>query len=284
VDGGSHWQIVSPPDAQSLDFRALWAWDADHAVLLSIGPGEASCILRTQDGGAHWQTMFRNPDRTAFYDGIAFWDRKYGIALSDPVDGKFRILRTEDGGATWAVTDPAGMPPALKDEGAFAASNTCLVVRGKAKAWFASGGSAARVFHTEDGGKTWSVSATPVVHGTALAGISSLCFPDDRHGAALGGDYEKPGEAAHVAATTSDGGVTWSAVETAGPGGYRSGSAMGRHHTVIAVGLNGSSYSRDGGLTWTEIGPDPFHAVSISPDGTGWAVGEHGRVAKLSRL
>ena len=38
-DGGEHWQhCTTPPDAAKLDFRGIWAWDAQTALLLSSGP------------------------------------------------------------------------------------------------------------------------------------------------------------------------------------------------------------------------------------------------------
>ncbi len=40
------------------------------------------------------------------------------------------------------------MPPAVEGEFAFAASGTCLVTTGWRDAYLASGGGAARIFHT----------------------------------------------------------------------------------------------------------------------------------------
>ena len=42
VDGGKHWQNVSPTGASALQFRDVEAFDATHAVALSIGNGEDS--------------------------------------------------------------------------------------------------------------------------------------------------------------------------------------------------------------------------------------------------
>ena len=47
---------------------------------------------------------------------------------------------------------------------AFAASGTCLITRGTNDAWFVTGGAkVARLFHSGDRGKTWSVSETPII-------------------------------------------------------------------------------------------------------------------------
>ncbi|MYT22881.1 oxidoreductase, partial [Streptomyces sp. SID7760] len=145
VDGGRSWRDVSPPGAvaEGLELRDIEAFDARHAVALSIGEGAASRVLRTEDGGATWAESFRNPDPRAFYDCLTFFDSRHGLAVSDPVDGKFRILSTDDGGRNWAVLPSTGMPDALAGEAGFAASGQCLVSAGPRDVWLATGGGAA---------------------------------------------------------------------------------------------------------------------------------------------
>ena len=102
ADGGRHWKDVSPGgDTGDLEFRDIEAWDASHAVILSIGNGGDSRIYRTDDGGRTWKQGFRNASEDAFYDCLSFWDRRHGLAMSDPVHGKFRILATKNGGRSW---------------------------------------------------------------------------------------------------------------------------------------------------------------------------------------
>src|SRR6185369_1558777 len=138
------------PNAQALDFRGIKAVDAQTVFLMSSGPGDKSQIFKTADGGATWTHQFTNPDAKGFFDTIAFWDARHGVVLGDPVDGAFSIFTTDDGGAHW-IRKPG--PKAVANEGAFAASNTCITVRGRQEAWFGSGGiGGARIFHTKDGG------------------------------------------------------------------------------------------------------------------------------------
>ena len=185
VNGGASWQDVSPPGASALQFRDIEAFDEDHAVILSIGTGADSRIYVTSDGGATWALTFTNDDPNAFYDCITFFDQKRGLALSDPVDGRFRILATEDGGRTWQIVD-ADMPPALAGEFAFAASGQRLVSDHGRTAWFATGGGAeARVFRSEDRGRTWTASSTPIPSSPS-AGIFALAFRGQQHGLAVG--------------------------------------------------------------------------------------------------
>lgn len=282
VDGGETWEDVSPPDTEDLEFRDIEAFDRNTASILSIGTGEDSRIYRTTDGGATWTLTFLNTDENAFYDCMDFFDHRRGLALSDPVDGKFRILATEDGGRSWSVVPTEGMPPALPGEFAFAASGTCLVAGRDLNAWFATGGSSeARVFHSVDGGLTWSVATTPI-RSNESSGIFSLAFADADHGLAVGGDFTQPDVGIDALALTSDGGETWTLVEDA-PGGYRSGSVWVTQLPVVAivVGPTGSDVTMDGGLTWTLFDEGSFDSVDCAPGGACWASGEQGRVARL---
>jgi photosystem II stability/assembly factor-like uncharacterized protein len=284
TDGGRSWQRVDPPGTAELQFRDIEAFDAYHAVALTIGEGEDSRLYTTADGGRSWAETFRNDDPAAFYDCVTFLDRRNGLALSDPVGGKFRILATHDGGRTWAVQPDAGMPAALPGEFAFAASGTCLVSAdrfGGRRAWFATGGGErARVFATRNGGRTWTVADTPVPSGPS-AGVYSLAFRDPWHGIAVGGDYVTPEAAPAGSATSRDGGHTWVTSRTV-PGEYRSGTDwVGAGPVALAVGPTGSDISYDGGRTWAEFDGGSFDAVICAPDRSCWAAGEQGRVAKL---
>ncbi|GAA4016314.1 oxidoreductase [Allokutzneria multivorans] len=279
VNGGRAWQRVDPPGASALQFRDIHAFDADRAVVLSIGEGTDSRVYRTSDGGRSWQLAFQNAEPKAFYDCLTFFDSRNGIALSDPVDGKFRILSTSDSGRSWSVLPDKGMPPALAKEAAFAASGQCLVSSGRRDAWFATGGGTrSRVFHSDDRGRTWRATESPVA-ASESAGIFGMAFTGKREGVAVGGDFANATGASTVA-LTGDGGRTWQA----GPsqlGGYRSGIAV-RPRSVVAVGPTGSDVSRDGGRSWTRLDGGSFDTVDCTTDGACWASGERGRIARLS--
>src|SRR5215471_6941114 len=213
VDGGSNWSVITVPGAESLDFRGIRAFDDKSAVMISSGPAEKgqAHIYRTGDGGKTWQQVFEEKRAGVFFDAVAFWDSKHGIVLSDPVDGKFALFTTGDGGATWKQIPPAAIPAALPNEGAFAASNSCLTVQGASNVWFATGGAkAARVFRSSDRGATWEAAETPMHPPNASSGIFSLAFRDAKNGVAVGGDYQKPetSDLPNVLFTT-DGGQGW---------------------------------------------------------------------------
>ena len=283
VDGGKTWDLDAVPGASALDFRAIAATSRDIAHALSIA--DSSRIYRTIDGGRTWSLQFVATRKGSFFDAIQFWDAKHGIAMSDPVDGHFLIIATDDGGDSWHEMPASGMPPALTGEGGFAASGTCLVVSGDSDAWLVSGGATvARLYHSSDRGRTWTVHDTPLRAGSPTMGIFSAAFRDSHHGVIAGGDYQRPTLRGGNLALTNDAGVTWTPADSvSGPAGYRSAVAfvpttVGR--TLVSVALTGTYVSRDGGVTWTAVDSVAYNSVAFAADGSGWAVGPKGRIAR----
>lgn len=282
TDGGATWQTLRVPGAEKLDFRDIDAVSERSAYVLSIGSGELSRIYKTSDAGATWAEQFVNRDPQAFFDAMAFWDESRGVAISDSAGGVFVILLTFDGGRTWSRVPAAALPPALANEGFFAASGTNVATWGRDHVWLGTGAAtAARVLRSSDGGRTWQLASTPVAAGPS-AGIFSIAFSDARHGLVVGGDYKLEGQAVNNAAITSDGGATWTPVS--GLSGFRSVVSYltpdGR--SVIAVGPSGSDISRDRGATWTPLAGPGFHTFSTPPKGSsGFAAGERGAIGRL---
>jgi photosystem II stability/assembly factor-like uncharacterized protein len=279
TDGGATWEKKVVAGADALDFRDIEAFDDRTAYVLSIGSGEQSRIYRTTDAGATWTLQFQNTDPKAFLDDMKFADGRRGIAFSDSVDGAQVIFRTEDG-STWTRIPPAGLPGALPDEGAFAASGTNVAIRGR-RVWI--GTNRSRVLRSEDAGQTWRVAATPLPSSEA-AGIFSIAFRDATHGVVVGGDYRKETEAVDNVAVTSDGGATW--VPAKGLSGYRSVVAWlagAGPTTWLAIGPSGADVSEDDGRTWRSVASDGYDTFSAAPGArTGWAAGNGGRIARVS--
>jgi photosystem II stability/assembly factor-like uncharacterized protein len=284
ADGGAHWESGTVPSATDLDFRDVHGVDANTAYLMSAGEGEKSRIYKTTDGGKSWILQFTNHDPKAFFDGFAFWDATHGIAFSDPVDGRFPILRTRNGGSTWTPVPADRLPVAVPGEAAFAASGSSITVVGQKDVWFATGGAAARVFHSSDQGFTWSVANTPIVSGVPSAGIFSIFFVNRRDGFVVGGDYQKETESSANYASTKDGGKTW----VLGPKlpGYRSAVTAKTLSPVIliAVGPSGIDHLLPHDNGWYSETEEGFDAVSINSRlNVGLAVGTNGRIAAYRR-
>ena len=281
-DGGATWQKLNVT-SEALDFRDIDAIDPQTAYALSIGPGPASRIYKTTDAGVTWTMQFKNDDPKAFLDAMTFWDANNGIVFGDSVDGKLYILLTDNGGRTWSRVPTTNLPPALENEGAFAASGTNIAVFGKTHAWIGTGaGTKARVLRTTDRGRSWQVSDTPLAAGRS-AGIFSIAFRDAKHGIVAGGDYRKEQEAVDNLAVTNDGGVTWKLVK--GLSGFRSVVAYvpgAKTPALVALGPSGGDYSLDDGQTWAPIEGPGFDTFSFIPGkATGWGAGANGSLGKL---
>ncbi len=284
TDGGRTWADVTPPDTEGLLFRDVEARSANTAVILAIGEGDASRIYRTTDGGETWDAAFVNDDPAAFYDCMAFYPGgRRGLALSDPVDGKFRILATEDFGRSWTVLPDDGMPEAPTEAG-FAASGDCLVTVGHT-AYFGSGGGASRVFRSDDLGLTWTATDSTIPAGES-AGVFALAFRTPRDGVAVGGDFAAPADGVDAVAVTRDG-STW---RNAGDLNHLAEDAAYlpvRRHPLIVTGesgdVRGTSVSFDGGRSWKQISETGYHALDCTRDGSCWAAGGGGRVARVGR-
>ncbi len=127
-DDGFVWQKCSIclTSASNLDFRGVWAWDANHAIVMSSGTGDASRLYETVDGGATGGFCFKNPDPTGFWDGIVF-NGNDGLLVGDPVDGQIHRVPH---GRSRSTLDPRSQSASWqadpKRDGIFAASNSSL--------------------------------------------------------------------------------------------------------------------------------------------------------------
>jgi hypothetical protein len=294
TDGGQHWTVCTvPPDAAKLDFRSVWAWDAENAMAMSSGPGRQSRLYSTHDGCRSWRLVFANPDADGFWDGLQFDGKRFGAILGDPVGGRFTLFATFDGGGQWTrQTDPC-LRTMAPNQGAFAASNQALALFPIESAdtqpgfalnhqvWFGTSGGwlyglqlgTLRLIADSNQG---CMHRKPLhdLDGPA-AGVFAVAFSDSTDGVAVGGNYAKPQQGADSAAYTMEGNIWHAAARP--PAGYRSTVAWnGGDGTWIAAGPNGSDSSRDGGKTWEPLDHGNWNAISLP-----FAVGPDGRIGRL---
>jgi photosystem II stability/assembly factor-like uncharacterized protein len=280
TDVGKTWKRLHVPGGEALDFRGIRALDAKTAYVMSSGEGDKSRIYKTTDGGESWALQYTDKREAFFLDSLACFSAEECFALSDPVDGKFLLVHTEDG-EHWKELPREGMPPALPAEGAFAASGTSLALCAEKDIYFGTGGPAARVFHSPDLGRTWTVAETPVVSGNASSGIFSLACLSEAL-VAVGGDYQAPNQPLRAAAYSLDRGATWR-LSSPQPGGYRSAVAFVDGFHLVAVGPNGEDTSDDQGVHWTHSASLNLNAVFVLDQRNVWAVGPNGTIARFDR-
>lgn len=281
IDAGKTWKTCTvPPGAANLDFRAVQAFDAKTALVMSAGTGELSRVYRTTDGCASWKLVFSNQDREGFWDAMRFADRKFGVLIGDQVGGRFPLFTTSDGGVTWRKAQ--GVEGADPKQSIFAASNSSLRMRSAKKLFFITGGTTS-LFDVElDAGV--SSSRPPLASGPTGGGFSIAVRRESKGYVlvAVGGDYKIPdGRAGTAAVATIDanGKIEWRA-STTSPGGYRSAvayDATGKRW--IAVGPNGTDESTDDGVTWRSVADTEknWNALSLP-----FVVGSNGRIGILS--
>ncbi len=268
VDAGGHWQSMHVDGAEALDFRDVEAFSADIAVVLSIGPGEASRIYRTDDGGRSWTLALQNTDSRGFFDCMAF-DGPRGWMLGDPVDGHYQVFTTADGGRAWHAVEG---PPAVVDEAAFAASGTCIARLHGAVA-VASGGAQARIHVLRDGQHEWRAGDAGMARRKPEAGVFSIAALA-KGWFAVGGDYR--GETTPGNAAMGMGNVVRRIIA---PRGYRSGAAcVGDQLPCIAAGPSGTDLWD--GTRWHALGDAGFDAIDLHGN-IGWLSGDGGRIARI---
>lgn len=278
TDVGKTWQRLRVPGGETLDFRSIQARDAQTAYVMSSGEGDKSRIYKTTDGGANWKLQYTDKRKEFFLDALVCISQIECLTVGDPVDGKFVLLHTRDG-ENWAQLPTDQMPAALRDEGAFAASGTCLAIYSYQDVYFVTGGPAARVFHSSDSGYSWTVNNTPIVSGNASSGIFSIAVWAKAL-VVVGGDYKDPNNPNRVAAYSGDQGKTWKLAEQQ-PGGFRSAVARIDEKFLAAVGPNGEDISDDGGAHWTRTESLNLNALAVLRYDYAWAVGPTGTIARL---
>ncbi len=295
TNGGKTWKPGKVKGAEYLQFRGVRAVSANVAYLLSIGNAVSDFrIYKTEDGGTTWTKEFQNRLAGAFYDCFAFWTPKRGIAHSDSVNGVFPDLRTTDG-MTWQSIS-SNMPPALPGEFSFSASDTCVATQGENNAWIATGGPAARILATTDGGNTWNAYDTPIVANSS-AGAFSVDFRNPLNGIVAGGDLDPSDPDQARTATSSDGGKTWALTNPPPVTGAiwavsyvrQRGSVCNQTcqnlltYVVVTADEGGAAWSPDEGTTWYVLpGVAGGWAVAFAAPEAGWLVGTNGEIIKIS--
>ncbi|MGB6973156.1 MAG: hypothetical protein WBD67_00590 [Terracidiphilus sp.] len=309
TDGGQNWTRCATPDAKkdgaTLDFRGVQAWDASTAIVMASGPGAKSRLYKTADGCKTWRLLFTNPDApNGFWDALKFIDWSRGFILGDPVAGYFVLFFTVNGGKHWGRLNTSDLAAPNVKAGAFAASNSALIVDDSGQPTFGTSGPGGPWLYiprsryqctmlTAQEYPALCLSESlgfrkvkmPMDGDSSSAGVFSLAIgpiptsdsPFSSGFVAVGGDYRKPDATAGTAVAIVLGQLNPTAAEKP-PHGFRSAVQWSAALKAwITVGTNGSDISRDDGRTWRPLDNGNWNALSLP-----FVVGPDGRIAKLN--
>jgi len=265
-------------------FRSI-AYSGKDLFMLSISnPALLYKFTKNEKVNTFYESklVYEEVHEKVFYDSMKFWNEYEGIALGDEMNGCMSVIITRDGGETWSKL-PCSELPAVKEEvGAFAASNTNIVIKGD-KTWLATGGKESSILFSPDKGNTWKKISTPIIQGESTQGIYSLDFYDEKNGFAIGGAYDKPNDSLANKIRTNDGGKTWQVVANAKAPGYRSCVQYipnSNAKELVTVGFKGIAYSNDAGDNWRQLSDESFYTIRFVNDSIAYAAGKN-RVSKL---
>lgn len=266
-NGGNTWAFKKVNGFEKWDFRTLYAFNANEAVIANAG--SPAYILRTINGGVTWRVVYVNNDSLAFFDGVDFWNDKEGIIYGDPIKGRMLLLKTNDGGNSWQELPDRSRPDMAEGEASFAASGTGIRCYSPEKVIIATGGKVSRLLASKDKGNNWYTIKTPIIQGQSSTGIFSFAFASDQAGIIVGGDYLNDTLKKNNVFYTNNAGQSWTLPEVT-TGGYRECIEFISDNTAIAVGPGGTDvlHLATSGTKWESVpNQKGFHVVRKARNG-----------------
>jgi photosystem II stability/assembly factor-like uncharacterized protein len=290
-DGGATWKAQSNYKYDAGLLGVSFA-DAKHGWAVGYG----GLIIATSDGGVHWKRQ--GSGTLADLTGVSFVDARHGCAVAR--DGS--IYATWNGGAWW------------KDVRSRKGTLYAVSLGGDTRGWAC--GASGLILATTDGGAHWkqqnshmsddlyAIHFSGASHGCAIGtggcpvttanggrmwtprganltyeDLRGVCFVDDLHGWAVGGDdyLDK------IILATTNGGATWDTQYLGAGYPLTAVSFPDTSHGCALANWGGILTTSDAGATWNQhvVTPDYNNYLSgVSfPDATqGWAVGTSGTI------
>ncbi len=263
ADGGITWSFNQVKEFESADFRSIYAFDDQKAIIANVG--SPAKILITTDAGKNWQTVYTNSHPDAFLDGVDFWDAEKGIIYGDPIDGRMLILITNDGGQNWVDVKE---PPLLeKGEASFAASGTGIRCTSEHEVIITTGGLVSRLWISKNNGESWASVSTPIVQGKNTTGTFSFTQQDNIL-TIVGGDFQNESLNTNHNFYSKDHGKNWS-TPIRPIRGYRECVESIGNSILMATGPSGTDISFDNGVTWKRLSDEKgLHVIRKARKGS----------------
>lgn len=266
-DGGKHWIAVyhanlntpyliengSPVILKSVALTGLVFTGANDAWAFGVGCSDLvnqhcqPVILGTNDGGSNWSQIVL-PKLSCACSGVAHPTTNGGWIVAGERETSPNLIATQDGGRTWSeIPDPAGQSGAFDQRIYFSSASLGWLLSGSEPG---AGQQGKSLYHTTDGGKTWTeIASAPF--GDQSGGLPSsgyvgpIVFTTAQDGWIISGRLGL--------LHTTDGGKTWNGV-----------TGMGYQDALLALrfsdplhgwALSGSQLwmTADGGTSWSTV-------------------------------
>ncbi len=269
INGGVNWisGTINAPNTTNYESSMISAIDENTAWVALFGPSGGGMIVKTTDGGQNWvqQTSagFAAPD--GFPNVVHFWDENSGFCQGDPNGAYFEIYTTSNGGETWTRVAQQNIP--ANTTGEYGTIGYYDVVGDTV--WFAT--DKGQIYRSIDKGFNWEAFQTPITDVSF-----EISFKDANTGII---QIRKEGDKS--AYITSDGGETWSVLNSTGNFYNNSFKFVPGTSLLISSGSDyetpdmGISYSVDDGATFNDYADyyknSQFLALGAANDKGVWA-------------
>jgi len=183
-------------------------------------------------------------------------------------------------GTSWQRIQSPSLPVLKGKEYGFAASGTGLQCFGNGKIRVCTGGAVARIFSSDDYGKSWEVEETPILQGSSSQGIFSIAFLNEKQAIAVGGDYANDTITGSNIIELNE---KWVIKKASQKLKFKSCIKYLTEKIILTTGTSGTAISYNGGESWAYIEElKGYHTIALDKiSNKGVMAGSEGRVLEF---